>query len=316
MRRGIARLMNRLGYQPLDRVTLSLECNTLNLKDNIVTTLNTGKIVSSKPAHLKFDVSSAIAQGMTKANPAMGEYALALIKDSLLAKNSDTLESFVTPVMRESRKGDQYMDKRAMLKAAYGLAPSKLITIIESARESYDAWIVAQEIEHETTSQTRDRHVDKMTDSESRDPMIAQADIPHLVNGVMRTLSLMPKSGIGASLAAKLETFSDNELIAAYRAFEHMPLIDDSRRMSAYRAELKTRNLSLGDVIEMWDQIDNPPKQTRSVARKTTDSPSEKRTPAKATPAKATPRKVETTDSQDDRDAKKAAVLKLLAELL
>ena len=137
----------------------------------------------------------------------------------------------------------------------------------------------------------------------------------------MRTLSLMPKSGIGASLAAKLETFSDNELIAAYRAFEHMPLIDDSRRMTAYRAELKTRGMSLADVIDAWEKIDNPPKQTRASARKTTDSPSEKRTPAKATPAKATPakatpRKVETTDSQDDRDAKKAAVLKLLAELL
>lgn len=284
-------------------------------------TLNTGKIVASKPAHLKFDVSSAIAQSMRKADPAMGEYALALIKDSLLAKNSDVLESFVDPVMRESRKGDQYMDKRAMLKAAYGLAPSKLIAIIESARESYDAWIVAQEIEQETTRQTRDRHADKMTDSESRDPEIAKSDIPHLVNKVTKDLALMPKSGIGASLAAKLETFSDNELIAAYRAFEHMPLIDDSRRMTAYRAELKTRGMSLADVIDAWEKIDNPPKQTRASARKTTDSPSEKRTPAKATPAKATPakatpRKVETTDSQDDRDAKKAAVLKLLAELL
>lgn len=269
-------------------------------------TLNTSKIISSKPAHLKFDVSSAIAQGMKKADSAMGEYALALIKDSLLAKNSDVLESFVTPVMRESRKGDQYMDKRAMLKAAYGLAPSKLIAIVESARESYDAWIVSQEIEEETSRQTRDRHADKMTDHESRDSEIAKADIPHLVNSVMRTLSLMPKSGIGASLAAKLETFSDNELIATYRAFEHMPLIDDSRRMAAYRAELKTRGMSLADVIDAWEKIDNPPKQTRTAARKTTDSPSEKRTP----------RKVETTDSQDDRDAKKAAVLKLLAELL
>lgn len=265
-------------------------------------TLNTGKISSSKPAHLKFDVSLAIAQGMTKANPAMGEYALALIKDSLLAKNSDTLESFMDPVMRESRKGDQYMDKRAMLKAAYGLAPSKLIAIIESARESYDSWVVAQEIEHETTRQIQDRHADKMTDSESSDPVIANADIPHLVNSVMRTLSLMPKSGVGASLAAKLETFSDNELIAAYRAFEHMPLIDDSRRMSAYRAELKTRNLSLGDVIEMWEKIDNPPKQTRSVARKTTDSPSEKRTPAKATPEKRTPAKAAKAAKAIDRD--------------
>lgn len=265
-------------------------------------TLNTGKIVSSKPAHLKFDVSSAIAQSMRKADSAIGEYALALIKDSLLAKNSEVLESFVDPVMRESRKGDQYMDKRAMLKTAYGLPPSKLIAIIESARESFDAWIVAQEIEHETTSQTRDRHVDKMTDSESRDPMIAQADIPHLVNGVMRTLSLMPKSGVGASLAAKLETFSDNELIAAYRAFEHMPLIDDSRRISAYRAELKTRGMSLADVIEMWERIDNPPKQTRTSARKTTDSPTEKRTPAKAAKAaKAIDRDI-SDDPTDDPD--------------
>lgn len=265
-------------------------------------TLNTGKISSSKPSHLKFDVSLAIAQGMKKADSAMGEYALALIKDSLLAKNSEVLESFVDPVMRESRKGDQYMDKRAMLKAAYGLPPAKLIAIIESARESYDSWIVAQEIEHETTRQTRDRHADKMTDSESSDPVIAKADIPHLVNTVTKELVLMPKSGVGASLAAKFESWDDNKLIAAYRAFESLPLIDDSRRMTTYRAELKTRGMSLADVIKLWESIDNPPKQTRTSARKTTDSPTEKRTPAKATPAKATPRKVETTDSEDDPD--------------
>lgn len=227
----------------------------------------------------------------------MGEYALALIAKRLLLKESDVLESFVPVITRESKKGTEYVDKKAMLKAAYGLPPAKLIAIIESARESYDAWVVSQEIEQETTRQTRDRHADKMTDHESRDSEIAKADIPHLVNSVMRTLSLMPKSGIGASLAAKLETFSDNELIAAYRAFEHMPLIDNSRRMSAYRAELKTRGMSLADVIDIWEKIDNPPKQTRSVARKATDSPSEKRTPAKAVP-----RKVETTDSEDDPD--------------
>jgi hypothetical protein len=81
-----------------------------------------------------------------------------------------------------------------------------------------------------------------------------------------------------------------------------MPLIDDSRRMSAYRSELKTRGMSLADVIDAWEKIDNPPKQTRTSARKATDSPTEKRTPAKVTPEKRTLAKAAKAAKAIDRD--------------
>jgi hypothetical protein len=210
-----------------------------------------------------------------------------------------------------------------MLKKAYELSPAVLIEIIESARESYDAWIDGLALEREVKNQEVDRAVDKMTDDESRDPMIALADIKSLVNQASKDLALMPVSGVRASYPAKFSEWNTNKLIAAYRSFEHMPMIDDSRRMGAYRAELKTRGLSLVDVIEMWDQIDNPPKQTRPstrktesakpATRKTVDQPTESRATRKTESAKPATRK---TDSADDHDAKKAAVLKLLAELL
>lgn len=301
MRKAINALINRLGLS-LERLSPTLELSITYPKGiNTMTTL-TLKINVTDPGLLPFEISRAIVRNMRNADSDMARLALKLIENRLMAGESPAIASVITPIYgtyktdgKNHKAGERYMKTLEMMESAYDLDPADLMILINTGETSYQRWIVDRDTERESKAQTKDRTINRQSKHESDDPKIAVSDIPSLVNQVGKTLALRPKSGKSASYESLFDNMTESELIAAYRAFDSVMLVDDTRRMSAYRAALKTKGMSLQDVQDTWAKLDNPPKATRSKAtpRKATPTEQPNATPRKATPA------IESTDDDD-----------------
>lgn len=281
-----------------------------------MTTLN-AKITITDARFASFAIALAMLHAMTKRDSLIVESAVRLMGDRLYnAQSMDLICAIVEPVTSE-KTGN--ILKGETIKALIEYATrDQLIGLIDSMCQNYHQWLIANESDKADKAQGKDRAQNPQRDAESKDEKIVRVDYPSRVNRIASRLAIMSESsGIKASYDRYFENMDQGDLIAVYRAFDSVPLNDDSRRMKAYKAALKNADMSLPDVIIMWQKIDKPIPQTRAT-----------RTAKKTTPAETTPRKTDSTvrpykatpivtdESTDDRDAKKAAVLKLLAELL
>lgn len=286
-----------------------------------MSTLN-AKITITDARFAPFAIAHAMLTAMSKRDSLIVESAVRLMGDRLYnAQSIELITEIVEPVTSE-RTGN--ILKGETIKALIESADrDSLLGLIDAMEDNYRQWLIANESDKADKAQGKDRAQNPQRDAESKDEKIIRVDYPSRVNRIASRLAIMSESsGIKASYDRYFADMDQADLIAVYRAFDSVPLNDDSRRMKAYKTALKNADMTITDMITLWQKIDKPIPQTRGTrtAKKTTPAETTpvtrtaKKTDSTVRPYKATP--IVTDSPADDRDAKKAAVLKLLAELL